>query len=110
MKVPNPEKAVIPQSKLVDYLLSLSHPYGRSKGRFFTQQGFSPERWQVLEEALRRHATECVVTERFNTAFGLKLVVEGNLVTPKGKIARIRSVWFVETDESFASFVTAYPL
>lgn len=36
MILPNRERAYIPEAKLVHYLLSLSHPVGKSKARFVT--------------------------------------------------------------------------
>ncbi len=110
MKLPHPDKAVIAQSKIVDYLLSLTHPYGRSKARFFIQCGFSSEDWPKLEKALRKHPIEHDVRERIKTPFGVKFIVEGPLNTPKGKTANLRSIWFIETGEEIPQFVTAYPL
>ena len=40
MKLPNKEHAFIPESKIKEYLLSDSHPTGRSKSKFFTMFGF----------------------------------------------------------------------
>jgi hypothetical protein len=40
MKLPNADKAYVPPNKLLDYLLSLSHPVGGSKARFFRSAGF----------------------------------------------------------------------
>ena len=35
MNVPNAEQAVVPQNKVENYLLDLSHPIGGDKARFF---------------------------------------------------------------------------
>ncbi|MEK7815791.1 MAG: DUF6883 domain-containing protein [Pseudomonadota bacterium] len=110
MKLPHADRAVVAKSKIVDYLLSLSHPYGRTKAGFFIRHGFSASGWKQFESALKRHATEHEVTESIQTTFGVKYIVEGSLKTPGGANPTIRSVWFVEVGEEIPQLVTAYPL
>lgn len=110
MRLPNFDKAIIPKAKLTEYLLSLSHPDGYGKAKFFMGLGFSPETWEVLAETLLRHAAECEVTKIESSPFGTRYVIEGVIVTPKGRMPLIRSVWFVETGEQIPRFATAYPL
>ena len=64
MRLPGAEKAVVPASKIVNYLLSTTHRAGKSKAAFFGAYGFSASQWQVLAEALRCHARENDVCER----------------------------------------------
>lgn len=110
MKLPNRERAVIPEAKLRDYLLSLSHPHGRHKAVFFGRLGFTGESWQELASALRTHAEIHEVKKVEETAFGTRYTVEGDLTTPVGRVVRVRAVWYVERGEDFPRFVTAYPL
>jgi len=49
MKLPNREQADIPQSKLIDYLLSENHAAGRSKAAFFRNFGFDQLNHLVLK-------------------------------------------------------------
>jgi len=57
--LPNADDAVIEPAKLRGYLLSAVHPLGRFKARFFGALGFSADRWQELESALRtQHLTQ----------------------------------------------------
>ena len=59
MLLPNADEAVVEPAKLRDYLLSTVHPLGRFKARFFNALGFSADRWQELESALRiQHLTQ----------------------------------------------------
>lgn len=51
--LPGSGQARVDQTKIVDYLLSPTHPDGRSKAEFFTRFGFKATEWQVLAEALR---------------------------------------------------------
>jgi hypothetical protein len=110
MRLPNTENAEIPRAKIVDYLLSLSHPDGRGKAIFFMGFGFSLEAWETLGSALREHAVRNDVTKVEPTPFGTRYVVEGSLMAPDGRTPNVRVVWFVENGASMPRFVTAYPL
>ena len=50
MLLPNAERALIDRAKIRDYLLSLHHPVGRFKARFFTSLGFTD--WKAQFESL----------------------------------------------------------
>jgi hypothetical protein len=63
IKLPNAQRAVVEQEKIVDYLLNPAHRYGANKARFFAQFGFRPEAWEVLPVALRVHGDENEVTK-----------------------------------------------
>jgi len=108
--LPNAERAAIAQSKIVDYLLSDSHPDGRGKARFFLSHGFSPDEWEALAEALRDLAVAQRVRVAEQTAFGIRYVVEGQLVAPDGRTPRVRVVWFIRTGNEIPELVTAYPV
>lgn len=110
MKLPNRERAVIPEGKLRDYLLSPSHQHGRHKAFFFRRFGFTQERWQELASALRAHVERHEVGKVEESPFGMRYVVEGDFTTPVGRVVRVRTVWYMERGEDFPRFVTAYPL
>ena len=96
-------------AKLVDYLLSRSHPLGQKKARFFRALGFRAEAAEELEEAVVVHGRENPVAYREETRFGTKYVVDGPFRPRSGEQVELRSVWFVETGSGVARFVTAYP-
>lgn len=110
MKLPNRERAVIPEAKIRDYLLSFTHAHGRHKAAFFGRFGFTRERWQELASALRHYVEIHDVGKIEETPFGTRYAVEGDLSTPGGRVVRVRTVWYVERGEDFPRFVTAYPL
>ncbi len=110
MKLPAYERAVVPERKIVAYLLSLSHRDGRSKAVFFMRFGFTPDRWQTLADALIRHAAEHDIATADNNAFGTNYVIEGRLQTPDGRMPHIRVVWFIAIGETIPYLATAYPL
>ena len=59
---------------------------------------------------MRAHARENEVVKQETTPLGVRLVVEGPLTLRDGAVARIRSVWFIESGERAARLATAYPL
>ena len=108
--LPNAAAAIVARSKVVDYLLSESHPDGRGKARFFSDQGFSLSDWESLAAALRGHAMAHRVAEAVQTAFGVRYVIEGELSAPDGRSPGIRAVWFIRTGRDIPELVTAYPM
>lgn len=107
--LPNADRAIVPERKVTEYLLSESHPDGRGKARFFSAYGFAISCWQALAAALRRHAAEHRVVEAVGTVFGTRYGVDGILHTPTGRTPRVRVVWFTERGEEVPRLVTAFP-
>jgi hypothetical protein len=110
MKLPHLEKAMVPQAKVTDYLLSDTHLDGRHKEAFFTAYGFAKESWDTLAETLLQHAAEHEVAKAEDSPFGTRYVVEGIIRTPDGRTALLRSVWFIRHGEEEPRLATAYPL
>jgi hypothetical protein len=107
--LPNAVQAVVPEQKIAAYLLSETHPDGRSKARFFLARGFSRSEWETLATALRDHAAQNDVVENVETPFGVRYVVEGPLHSPGGSSPKVRVVWFIDRGADSARLVTAYP-
>jgi hypothetical protein len=110
MKLPNREQAYVPPPKLIDYLLSPSHPIGGSKARFFRSVGFDEANAALLEQTLIDIARSEDVTEVERKPHGTKYAVEGDLKTTSGGTRRVRTVWIIEAGQERPRFVTAYPL
>jgi hypothetical protein len=109
MKLPNAERAIVEDEKIRDYLLSLEHPVGRSKARFFISLGFARHRWQELQQALLDLAQNEEAELGPATKFGQKYVVRGMIQGPTGRTAMVRSAWIILQGEDAPRFVTAYP-
>jgi len=110
VKLPYRDQAFVPKRKLTGYLLSLSHPVGRSKARFFRRVGFDESNVGEFQDALLALAQESEVTKTESTAYGKKYVATGPLQTPDGKSVLVRTVWIVEQKHpEKLRFVTAYP-
>lgn len=109
VKLPNAKNALISESKIRGYLLSLSHPVGQSKARFFRGRGFSVENWQLLADALGEIAVGNEVTGTEPSPFGMRYIIDGRLPTPDGRNPLVRTVWFIDTEKEIPHFVTAFP-
>jgi hypothetical protein len=96
MKLPNRENVYIPPSKLKEYLLSETHPIGRSKARFFHAIGFDETNVNVLEQGLIKMAYSQDVKEVVSSMHGTKYIIEGILKSPIGNPIQIRTVWIID--------------
>jgi hypothetical protein len=110
MKLPDVEKAEVPEAKVVRYLLSTTHRAGKSKASFFMEFGFDPDRWEELPGALKQHAVDNDISLEEKTTFGTRYVIEGPLKAPDGTWLNVRSAWFIDDDGDSPRFITAHPL
>lgn len=108
MKLPASEKAIIPQEKLQEYLLSPSHPVGRFKAGFFLALGYTSAQWERLEADIRGVlAHDASLKER--TEYGKKYEVKGSITGPSARNAEIVTAWIILHNENIPRFITAYP-
>lgn len=108
MRLPFGHEAVVPDAKLLGYLLNPDHPYGEAKARFFARLGFGRQQADQLRGQLLLLA---VTTEMTETVFeyGRKYVGIGEIVTPSGERVRLLTVWLLSHGGPPPTFVTAYP-
>ncbi|MCF4125408.1 DUF6883 domain-containing protein [Methylobacterium sp. SyP6R] len=100
----------VPGSNLVHYLLNVDHPKGGPKARFFLAFGFDPIQPEIMAEALIVQATDarCILRPVENGPYR-RMIVEGPMETPDGRLPRVRSVWQWQ-DGAMWRLVTAVPL
>jgi hypothetical protein len=108
-KLPNADASFIDASKLTDYLLSSSHPDGKSKAKFFTAFGFSVDAANQMNDALLQHGRTRPVIQETESKHGVKYVVECGIETPDERNPCIRTVWIVDAGQRSPRLVTAYP-
>ena len=106
--LPDSDRLIVEKSKLVSYLLNLSHKDGASKAKFFLQRGFKADPWQTFAEALQTHGASRTVTGIENSKHGKKFTVECQIRTPDGKNPCILSVWLQATGKA-PRLITAHP-
>jgi hypothetical protein len=109
-ELPEAASAIVDERKIREYLLADDHPAGRAKAAFFRQFGFRTSSWRNLRTALLAHAREARVVSAVTTEFGKKYVLDGPIGSPDGRTPRLRTIWFVATDETRPRLVTAYPM
>lgn len=109
MKLPFHEHAFVPSAKLADYLLSPTHPIGKSKAQFFAAFGFDAANAAELERQLVTIAQTEDVYKTMSSPHGEKCVLRGILHATDGRQALIETVWIIESRENRPRFVTAYP-
>ena len=110
MTLPNREAAYITASKLMDYLLSESHPVGKYKAQLLRNLGYHNDNASLLERGLIAVAREQDVAAIVPSPYGPKYVIDGTLNTPSGTDLQLRTIWIIYAGESRPRFVTAYPL
>jgi hypothetical protein len=109
MPLPDAHLAVADRNKVLGYLLNSTHPDGASKARFFLSFGFTPERWEILAEALLQHAATGSLIKITDTVFGPRFEITGKLRTPWGELPQVCSVWQVDRGKLAPRLITAYP-
>jgi Domain of unknown function (DUF6883) len=109
MNLPYTRHIRVERKKILEYLLSASHPDGGSKARFFSRFGFVVARWSILAEALKEHGRTHPVVFSVESKHGTRYTVDGYLNTPDGRKPRIRTVWILPTNSKSPRLITAYP-
>ena len=110
MKLPYAAKARVDRKKIVEYLLSSSHPDESSKARFFSRFGFRVDEWEVLARALRKHGRVHGVSVSVESVHGTRHGVDGPLETPDGRNPKVRTVWILNRRSRAPRLITAHPL
>ena len=109
MVLPGSAAARVDREKIAGYLLSLSHPDGRTKAEFFMRFGFRAERWEELAEVLRTAGISNPVVEVVESAHGVRYTVDGSIQAPDGRKPQVRTVWIVEPGSHGPRLITAHP-
>lgn len=110
MRLPNAEVAQVDPNKVKRYLLSETHPMGRSKAKFFRGIGFNESNVDFLEQGMLAIAKTEEVTETVPSIHGMKYIVDGFVKTPSGTRIKLRTVWIIDKGQDRPRFVTAYPV
>ena len=110
MKLPNSKNAYISSSKLLDYLLSQTHPIGKTKARYLRSAGFNESNVNLLRQSLVNLSQTEEIKEVITSPHGVKYLIEGSIQTPAGTYIKLRTIWIIDSGQDYPRFVTAYPL
>jgi hypothetical protein len=109
IKIPNAEKAIIEQQKIVLYLLDADHPDGGSKARLLLSIGYSVAQWQQLDVDLRSmHLNEDFVAAS-HTVWGMRYEIVAPIIGPAGDTVLFRSIWQIDLGTGVPRLITMYP-
>ena len=109
MKVPNYHNAHIPTDKIEGYILSKTHPIGKTKALFFEQIGYTIENKDLFIEDIYSILKENSVARKVENDFGIKYIVKGKVGERFGKPVAVITIWLIEEGASNPRFITAYP-
>ena len=109
MKLPDTERLRIDRKKLTDYLLSVTHPVGAGKARFFSKFGYNVHTLTEFQDALRRHVEQNNVHEVVESEYGTRYGVRCCIPVLRGTDPCINTVWILEKDGLGPQLVTACP-
>ena len=89
-QLPGFAEAIVPDEKILDFLLNPDHPIGKHRARWLAGFGFRREAWRA--RVVRREQTE----------FGLKYTAIGPLRSPDGRDPVAETTWKIEVESGQA--------
>ncbi len=110
MRLPQGDRAIIDERKVVDYCLSEEHDDGKHKARLFRQiLGITLDNADTLLDQLREAAASGEATLGKLDRYGQRYVIDISLEGPLGT-ATVRSAWIVRATEDVPRLITCYIL
>jgi hypothetical protein len=109
LKIPNADRAIIEQQKLVDYLLNTEHHRGGSKAALLAMFGYNVANWARLAADLRKAHLSIDVTVERDTPYGRRYEIRAPLDTPVGRPLVVRSIWHIDRGTTTPRLITLYP-
>lgn len=103
------DDAEVTERKVLDYLLASDHPTGKDKAAFFTAIGYTRDRWTRLRDDLLAAARSGETVREEQTEFGVKYMVDTEVLAPDGRRIELRTIWISDEPEGVPRLVTAYP-
>lgn len=102
-----PEDVVIPEDKLVRYLLLPREE--NDKSQFLGIAGYTLGTWEVLARDLYDLAKTYEISDKAISPYGIKWEVQGSLTGPNGQVLYVVTVWITLETSGETRFVTLFP-
>ena len=102
-----PEDVVVPDDKLLRYLLLPREE--NDKSAFLAIAGYTLATWEVLRRDLHDLARFHEVTDTLTSPYGIKHEIRGALTGPDGQTLRVVTVWITLEATGETRFVTLFP-
>ena len=109
MELPNRHLAYVPEAKITQYLLNLSHPKGRGKARVFRGRGYDESNVRDFIGELLGIAQTNPVSDVLEFPNGVHYVVYGVIRTPDDGAMLLRTIWRIDAGQNAPRFISAYP-
>ncbi|MFH1923383.1 MAG: DUF6883 domain-containing protein [Planctomycetota bacterium] len=110
MRLPDGDRAIVDEQKIVGYCLSQDHDDGKHKARLFREVlGITLDNAGSLVDALKEAAATGEAMPGKLDHYGQRYVIDFRLQGPGG-IAAVRSAWIVLATEQFPRLVSCYIL
>jgi hypothetical protein len=106
-KVQLPEHVVIPEDKLVRYLL-VPHEEN-DKCQFLGIAGYTVATWEILARDLHDLAKTHGISDMAISPYGIKWEVPGTLTGPNGQVLYVVTIWITLEASGETRFVTLFP-
>lgn len=106
----NLKNIIISKDKLVGYLLSDTHPTGKSKANFFQKHGYTKRNVDKLREQLLILINENEISKTINSEFGQKHIIDGKIHSQLKETIRVRTIWIDDPKKNEIRLVTCYPI
>jgi uncharacterized protein DUF6883 len=106
-RVKLPEDVVIPEDKLVRYLLLPREE--NDKSQFLGIAGYTLGTWEVLARDLHDLAKTYEISAKAISLYGIKWEVQGSLTGPNGQVLYVVTVWITLETSGETRFVTLFP-
>lgn len=108
MKLPNGDRALISDEKLLRYILNPMHPVGGPHAILFDRLlGINLTCADVLRQALLAAVRDEDAVPGKSSAYGDKFEVRFSLTGPRGRYT-VLSIWIILTGDDVPQLVTAY--
>lgn len=108
MRLPNHEKAIIDERKLIAYALNPNHPIGGDKARRFkSATGFDLSNVDILMQLITDNLAINQSVKALLDKHGQRYFVDMQLTGPAGQ-AIVRTAWIVDIDSDVPRLVSAY--
>src|SRR5262249_15874467 len=108
-RVKLPEDVVIPEDKLVRYLLFPREENGISQFLGLAGWAILLGAWEELARDLHDLAKTYEISDRTISSYGIKWEVQGSLTGPNGQVLYVVTVWITLETSGEPRFVTLFP-
>lgn len=107
--LPNHDKAIIPQEKLLGYALSKEHPKGKEKAIAFEQAlGYNQENYKKLIDNIKRNIPNYNAVYKETNEYGDKYEILMTLFGENKKYANVKTGWLVDKETSETRLTSLY--